>query len=44
MNIISIDDNENNLLLIESICNDINLNVKSFSNPLDGLVYVLKEI
>lgn len=42
LNIISIDDNENNLFLIEAICEDMNLNVKSFSNPLDALVYSLK--
>jgi putative two-component system response regulator len=40
--IISIDDNENNLFLIEAICEDMNLNVTSFSNPLDALVYSLK--
>ncbi|MGA1933739.1 HD domain-containing phosphohydrolase [Arcobacter sp. YIC-464] len=41
MKIISIDDNENNLFLIEAFCNDMGLNVKSFSQPLDALLYVL---
>jgi len=42
MKIVSIDDNENNLFLIETICTDIGLNVKSFSEPLDALMYVLQ--
>ena len=42
MNIISIDDNENNLFLIEAICNEMNLNVKSFLEPLDALMYCLQ--
>ncbi|MGA1941225.1 HD domain-containing phosphohydrolase [Arcobacter sp. YIC-310] len=41
MKIISIDDNENNLFLIEAFCNDMGLSVKSFSEPLDALLYVL---
>ncbi len=43
MNIVSIDDNENNLLLIEAFCQELNLNVKSFSKPLDALLYVLSK-
>lgn len=42
MKIVSIDDNENNLFLIESICKDIELQVKSFSEPLEALMYVLQ--
>lgn len=42
MKIVSIDDNENNLFLIEAICMDMNLNVKSFSAPLDALMYTLQ--
>ncbi len=42
MQIVSIDDNENNLFLIESICQDMNLNIKSFSQPLDALLYSLQ--
>ncbi|XOB62558.1 HD domain-containing phosphohydrolase [Campylobacterota bacterium DY0563] len=42
MHIVSIDDNENNLFLIEAICLEMNLNVKSFSEPLEALIYVLK--
>lgn len=41
MQIVSIDDNENNLFLIESICTEMNLNIKSFSEPLEALMYVL---
>lgn len=41
MNIISIDDNDNNLFLIEAFCNDMGLNVKSFNEPLDALLHVL---
>lgn len=40
--IVSIDDNKNNLFIIESICNEMKLNVKSFSEPLEALIYVLK--
>ncbi|MGM0520174.1 MAG: HD domain-containing phosphohydrolase [Campylobacterota bacterium] len=43
MNIVSIDDNENNLFLIEAFCQELNLNVKSFSKPLDALLYVLNK-
>ncbi|CAM3892321.1 HD domain-containing phosphohydrolase [Arcobacter cloacae] len=42
MRIVSIDDNENNLFLIESICTDMELQVKSFSEPLEALMYVLQ--
>lgn len=42
MHIISIDDNENNLFLVETICMEMNLTVKSFSEPLEALLYVLK--
>ena len=42
MKIVSIDDNENNLFLIEAICSDMGLTVKSFSDSLNGLVYCLK--
>lgn len=42
MKIVSIDDNENNLFLIESICTDMELQVKSFSEPLEALMYVLQ--
>jgi putative two-component system response regulator len=42
MKIVSIDDNENNLFLIEAICMDMNLQVKSFSEPLEALMYVLQ--
>ncbi|WP_417327009.1 HD domain-containing phosphohydrolase [Halarcobacter sp.] len=42
LQIISIDDNENNLFLIEAICEEMKLNVKSFSEPLEALMYVLQ--
>ena len=42
MKIVSIDDNKNNLFLIEAICSDMGLTVKSFSDSLNGLVYCLK--
>lgn len=41
MQIVSIDDNKNNLFLIESMCMEIELNVKSFFEPLEALMYVL---
>ena len=41
MKIISIDDNENNLFLIEAFCQEMQIDVKSFNNPLDALLYVL---
>ena len=42
MKLVSIDDNENNLFLIETICADMELEVKSFSEPLDALMYCLQ--
>lgn len=42
MKVVSIDDNENNLFLIEAICMDLGLEVKSFSEPLDALMHVLQ--
>ncbi len=42
MKIVSIDDNENNLFLIEAICSEMGLNVISFSDPLEALMYVLQ--
>ncbi|WP_424689424.1 MAG: HD domain-containing phosphohydrolase [Halarcobacter ebronensis] len=42
LQIISIDDNENNLFLIEAICEEMKLNVKSFSEPLEALMHVLQ--
>lgn len=42
MKIVSIDDNENNLFLIEAICEEQGFNnITSFSDPLDALPYVL---
>jgi len=41
MKIVSIDDNENNLLLIEAFCQELGIDITSFNNPLDGLLYVL---
>ncbi len=40
--IVSVDDNEANLYLVKSICEQINLNVKSFCDPLDALIYISK--
>lgn len=42
INVVSIDDNENNLFLIETICLNIGINTKSFLDPLEGLIYSLK--
>lgn len=42
MKVISIDDNKNNLFLIETICNNMGLNVTSFSDPLEALLYSLQ--
>jgi putative two-component system response regulator len=39
MKIVSIDDNQNNLFLIEAICSDMGLNIKSFDDSLNALVY-----
>ncbi len=41
-NIVSVDDNENNLFLVESICEELGLEVKSFSDSLEALIYVSK--
>lgn len=41
MKIVSIDDNQNNLFLIETFCNELQLNITSFSNPLDALLHVI---
>ena len=40
--IVSIDDNENNLFSIEMICKNMGLNIKSFLEPLEALIYCLK--
>lgn len=40
--ILSIDDNENNLLLIEALCEEMGYSVESFSSPLDGLLYAFQ--
>ncbi len=42
MKIVSIDDNQNNLFLIEAICSDMGLTVKSFDDSLNALVYCLQ--
>ena len=42
MKIVSIDDNENNLFLIEAICSEMNIAVESFSESLDALMYILQ--
>ncbi len=36
---ISVDDNEQNLMLIEVFANELNLNIKSFLNPLEALAF-----
>ena len=41
MKIVSIDDNENNLLLIEAFCQELGIHITSFNNPLDALLHVL---
>ncbi|MGB5867855.1 MAG: HD domain-containing phosphohydrolase [Arcobacteraceae bacterium] len=41
INIVSIDDNQNNLLLIESICKELHFNITSFLDPLQALLYVV---
>lgn len=41
MKIVSIDDNENNLFLIEAFCQEMKIDVKSYDNPLNALLYVL---
>ncbi len=40
--IVSIDDNENNLMLVEAICQEMGASVQSFSDPLDALMFVLQ--
>jgi response regulator RpfG family c-di-GMP phosphodiesterase len=40
--IVSVDDNENNLMLVEAICMELGASVESFSDPLDGLMYSLQ--
>jgi len=40
--LISIDDNQNNLFLIEAICSEIGINVTNFDDPVNGLMYVLQ--
>ncbi len=40
--IVSVDDNENNLFLVESICKELGLRISSFSDSLEGLLYVSK--
>jgi len=42
MKIVSIDDNENNLFLIEAICTEMQLNVINFQDPIDALMYTLQ--
>jgi len=42
ISLVSIDDNQNNLFLIEAICSELGINVTSFDNPLNGLMYVLQ--
>lgn len=43
MNIVSIDDSENNLFLIEAICENHGLvNITSFTNPVEALSFVLE--
>jgi putative two-component system response regulator len=42
MKIISIDDNQNNLFLIETLCEEFGLEVQSFSDSLEGLMYCLQ--
>ncbi|RXK11452.1 two-component system response regulator [Halarcobacter mediterraneus] len=42
LHIVSVDDNKNNLFLVEAICNEIGLNVTSFSDSLEALMYVMR--
>lgn len=37
---VSVDDNEQNLMLIEVFANDLKLNIKSFLNPLEALKFI----
>ncbi|MEA2017373.1 MAG: response regulator [Campylobacterota bacterium] len=41
MKIVSIDDNENNLFLIEALCSELELKVTSFTDPVEGLLYTI---
>ena len=40
--LVSIDDNQTNLFLIESICSEMGINVTSFEDPVNALMYVLQ--
>ena len=40
--LVSIDDNQSNLFLIEAICSEIGVKVTSFDDPVNGLMYVLQ--
>ncbi len=42
LNVVSVDDNENNLFLVEAICEEMGICVKSFSDSLEALIYVSK--
>ncbi len=42
MKVVSIDDSQINLLLLESYCKDMGLNIRSFLNPKEGLAYCLE--
>jgi response regulator RpfG family c-di-GMP phosphodiesterase len=41
-NLVSIDDNSNNLFLIETYCKELGINVESFEDPVNGLMHVLQ--
>lgn len=41
-NLVSIDDNSNNLFLIETYCQELGINVTSFEDPVNGLMHVLQ--
>jgi putative two-component system response regulator len=43
MKIVSIDDNKNNLLLVDAYCSELGLSVKSFENPVEAMMHVLRE-
>lgn len=44
MKILSVDDNQTNLLIIESYAKNLKLQIKSFLNPLEALNSIEKEI
>ena len=44
MKILSVDDNKTNLLIIESYAKNLNLQIKSFLNPLEALESSFSEI